>query len=126
MPSSEKATHNDRRRLDRGHAHEQLAARFFIDEGFEVLERNWRAGRKEIDLIVRKRNLVVFVEVKSSASKRFGHPAERVGRRKKQNLTDCARQYIIVHELSGVDMRFDVITFVGGKLDHYPDAFEVE
>jgi len=126
MPSSEKAPRKDRRRLDRGHAHEQLAAQFYSRQGFKILERNWRAGRKEIDLIVRKDDLVVFVEVKSSTSKRYGHPAERVDRRKQANLIDCARQYIIERDLSGVDMRFDVITFVGSKLEQFPDAFEVE
>ena len=126
MPSSDKPPHRDRRRLDRGHAHEQLAAQFYSRQGFEILERNWRAGRKEIDLIVRKGDLVVFVEVKSSTSKQYGHPVERVDRRKRENLTACAQQYITAHELSSVDMRFDVITFVGGKLEHFPDAFEAE
>jgi putative endonuclease len=125
MPSSNRTPPKDRR-LERGHEYERLAARFYIDKGFEVLERNWRAGRKEIDLIVRKRKLVVFVEVKSSASKRFGHPAERVDRRKRENLAYCARQYIIAKDLRGVDLRFDVVTFVDGRIEHFPDAFEVE
>jgi len=125
MPSSNGNPPKDRR-LETGHEYERLAARFYVDKGFEVLERNWRAGRKEIDLIVRKKNLVVFVEVKSSASKKFGHPAERVDRRKRENLTSCARQYIIARDLSGVDMRFDVVTFTDGQIEHYPDAFEVE
>jgi putative endonuclease len=123
MPSSDKPPRKDRRRLDRGHAHEQLAAKFYAKLGFDILERNWRAGRKEIDLIVRKDNQVVFVEVKSSSSRKYGHPVERVDRRKKQNLIVCALQYIVERELSGVDMRFDVVTFVDGKLEHYPDAF---
>lgn len=125
MPSSKSILPKDRR-LKTGHEYERLAARFYVDKGFEVLERNWRAGRKEIDLIVRKRNLVVFVEVKSSASKRFGHPAERVDRRKRENLANCASQYIIARDLSGVDLRFDVVTFVNGRIEHFPDAFEVE
>jgi putative endonuclease len=125
MPSSKSNPPKDRR-VERGHEYERLAARFYVDKGFDVLERNWRAGRKEIDLIVRKRNLVVFVEVKSSASKRFGHPAERVDRRKRENLANCARQYIIAKDLSGVDLRFDVVTFVDGRIEHFPDAFEVD
>ena len=125
MPSSNSIPPKDRR-LETGHEYERLAARFYVDKGFDVLERNWRAGRKEIDLIVRKGNLVVFVEVKSSKSKRFGHPAERVDRRKRENLANCARQYIIAHDLSRVDLQFDVVTFTGGRIEHFPDAFEVE
>jgi len=123
MPSSNSIPPKDRR-VATGHEFERLAERFYVDKGFDILERNWRAGRKEIDLIVRKRDVIVFVEVKSSASKRFGHPVERVDRRKRENLAHCARQYIIAQDLSGVDLRFDVITFVDGKLEHYPNAFE--
>lgn len=126
MPSSKKQPAKDRRKIDLGQRFERLAARFYTENGFNILERNWRAGRKEIDLIVRKRNLVAFVEVKASRSKQFGHPVERVDRRKIENLSNCARQYIIVKDLKDVDLRFDVVTFVDGRLEHYPNAFEVE
>lgn len=126
MPSSKPGSPVDRRKLEQGKKFEELAARFYIDNGFEVLERNWRAGHKEIDLIVRKDDIVVFVEVKSTYSKKFGHPAERVDRKKIHNLTDCARQYIIAQKLDSVDLRFDVVTFANGQLEHFPNAFEAE
>jgi len=126
MPSSKVQPKKDRRKIELGQKFERLAARFYTDNGFTILERNWRAGRKEIDLIVRRSNLVAFVEVKASRSKRFGHPVERVGRRKIENLSNCARQYIIAKDLKDVDLRFDVVTFVDGRLEHYPNAFEVE
>jgi putative endonuclease len=126
MPSSKNQPPKDRRKIERGRRFEQLAARFYTDQGFEILERNWRKGHKEIDLIVRKNDLVAFVEVKSSSSEKFGHPAERVDRKKIENLAACAREYIAYANLTGVDFRFDVVTFQNGKLEHYPDAFEVE
>ena len=126
MPSFRRGSPGDRRKIRQGRTFEELAARFYAENGFEVLERNWRAGHKEIDLIVRTNRLVVFVEVKSSFSKQFGHPVERVNRNKIKNLSDCARQYIVAKQLEDVDLRFDVVTFEGGRLEHFPDAFAVE
>ncbi len=123
MPSSEDARGRSRLRRRRGTAFEQVAAAFFQRNGFEILERNWHAGHKEIDLIVRKGDVVVFVEVKSAASQNFGHPAERVNGRKVSNLTQAARQYLTDNDIKGCDLRFDVVTFVNGKLEHYPNAF---
>ena len=88
------------------------------------MERNWRAGHKEIDLIAIKDKLILFVEVKSAATTRFGHPAERVDTKKIKNLSAAAEQYLLVHDLTGYDLRFDLITFLDGHLEHYPNAFE--
>ena len=107
-----------------GRDFENRAALFFEQSGFEILHRNWHFGHKEIDLIVRKDRLVVFVEVKSAASKKFGHPAERVDERKVSRLTDAANAYLQKYDISDYDLRFDVVTFVAGSLEHYPNAFE--
>jgi putative endonuclease len=123
MPSSEDRRKRDRGRLIKGRHFENLAAEFYEQKGFRVLERNWRAGHKEIDLIVRKDNQVVFVEVKASFSEEYGHPAAWVDERKVRNLTEAARAYIQKAEITGCDLRFDVITFLNGQLEHYPDAF---
>jgi len=110
----------------RGHEYEKTAEKFFITQGFEIVERNWRTGHKEIDLIARKRNLIVFVEVKSAETRKFGHPAERVDKRKIKNLAEAAEIYIQTNGIVGCDLRFDVVAFVDGKPEHYPDAFGVE
>ena len=124
MPSSKKNSADRTKNVSIGRSYENLAALFFEQHGFEILRRNWRAGRKEIDLIVKKDTLLVFVEVKASSSDKFGHPSERVDNRKIANLTEVARQFLITEKISGVDLRFDVVTFVKGKLEHYPAAFE--
>ncbi len=125
-PSSEHSSSSDARRHSQGRKFEQLAARFYKQNGFDILERNWHAGHKELDLIVQKDDLIVFVEVKSTYSRKFGHPAERVDNRKIRNLTDAARQYLIARNIERADLRFDLVTFVDGKLEHYPDAFPAE
>jgi len=124
MSSSDRDAHFRIPRTAIGRRYEEQAVLFFERQGYEILERNWRAGRKEIDLIVRNSDIVVFVEVKASVSERFGHPSEKVDRKKRQHLTEAARRFIVEREISGVDLRFDVITFSGGNLEHYPGAFE--
>ncbi|HWR82235.1 MAG TPA: YraN family protein [Candidatus Deferrimicrobium sp.] len=123
MPSSEDLSDEQRRRQEKGQTFERLAAEYFERHGFEILERNWRASHREIDLIVRKENLIVFVEVKSSASTKFGHPAARIDERKMANLTRAAQQYLIDYHVERCDLRFDVVTFVDGRIEHFPDAF---
>ena len=113
-----------RRRRAIGNSYEKLAATYFIDNGFEILDRNWQAGHKEIDLIVSKENLLVFVEVKSSANMKYGHPASRVDQKKIKNLTLAAQQYLVEHEIQDRDLRFDLVTFLDGWLEHFPNAFE--
>jgi putative endonuclease len=123
MPSSDKNREN---KVHRGRHYEQMAALFYEQQGFEVLAKNWRAAHKEIDLVVRKGNQLVFVEVKSTATRKFGHPAEKVGHAKIRNLTEAARRFLIEHEIENCDLRFDVVTFTRGRLEHYPNAFESE
>jgi putative endonuclease len=113
-------------RLLRGRRFEKLAAKFYKEKGFTVLERNWQAGHKEIDLIVGKDELIVFVEVKSSGTRQYGHPAERIDKKKVTNLTEAARRYVVDREIEGCDLRFDVVTFLDGELEHFPDAFAAE
>ena len=126
MPSSKRKSGRASSRVSRGHEYEKTAEKFFITQGFEVIERNWRAGHKEIDLIVRKKNLIVFVEVKSAETPKFGHPAERVNKRKVKNLTAAAEIYIQTNRIVDCDLRFDVVAFVDGRPEHYPDAFGAE
>lgn len=123
MPSSKDHRRDGERRVEAGKTYERLAASYFEQNGFEILQRNWRAGQREIDLIVRKGNLIAFVEVKSATSKKFGHPAERVNDRKVANLTKAAQRYLIDNKIENCDLRFDVVTFVNGRLEHFPDAF---
>lgn len=123
MPSSKKGQRTEDRRVETGKSYERLAALYFEQNGFEILQRNWRSGHKEIDLIVKKGNLIAFVEVKSATTHQFGHPAERVDDKKVGNLTKAAQQYLIKNDIKNCDLRFDVVTFVNGKLEHFPDAF---
>ena len=81
MPSS-KRSKSSKQLKPAWREYEKLAGNFFEQQGYKILARNWRAGRLEIDLIVQLDDLIVFVEVKSAASKKFGHPVERIDEKK--------------------------------------------
>ena len=75
----------------RGHRFEALAEAFLHERGWRVLERNVRFLRKEIDLVVEKDGIVVFVEAKGRSGPAFGHPLDAITRRKRQAISVAAR-----------------------------------
>jgi putative endonuclease len=108
---------------------EALAEAYLLRKGFQILKKNYRYGHKEIDLIAKDGNTIVFVEVKAGRSKSFGAPHERVDLRKQRNLIDAANDFIQKEKVGDCDFRFDVlaITFEKGKedIDHIKNAFMV-
>ena len=124
MSSSKRKKPDPKSRVAIGRSYEKVAARFFVENGYIICDQNWQAGNREIDIIVTKGNVVAFVEVKSSANLKFGHPAERIDKRKIANLTKAAQQYLIEKEITDCDIRFDVVTFLNGEIEHFPNAFE--
>lgn len=106
---------------------EDVAARHLERAGFRILDRNWRAGRLEIDLVVRDGGTIAFVEVKT---RRPGpqHPAEAIDRRKRARLRKAAARWITTHAERAREYRFDVVSVsVGpngrGTVRHDPGAF---
>ncbi len=126
MPSSKSPQPARRCGVTPGERSERKAAEFYKQDGYDILETNWRAGHKEIDLIVKKGNLLVFVEVKSSRTKSFGHPVEKVTAKKIQNLVDAATRYVADHNITGCDLRFDVVAITNGTIELFPGAFPAE
>lgn len=108
---------------------EDLACDFLQKKGYAILERNFRFGKKEIDIIAQKDNTIIFVEVKAGYSKNFGEPQERVTKRKQKQIIDVALSYIQKNDLKETDFRFDVITIKKNKketsLEHFESAFLV-
>ena len=104
---------------------EQMAAGFLLQNGYRVLERNWRWGKAEIDLIVQIDETLVFVEVKTRSHARFGYPDEAVGPKKERLMVEAATEYLYRLDWQG-EFRFDVIAVLLEKeplVEHYPDAF---
>ena len=76
-----------------GRAGEAIAAEFLGMIGYGIIERNLRIGRNEIDIVASDRDCLVFVEVKTRRSGRFGSPAGAVGREKILGIRRAAGRY---------------------------------
>ena len=105
---------------------EELAAGFLSKSGYEILERNWRYKRAEIDIICRKDDILVFVEVKTRSDDYFGRPEDFVTSHKEDMLSTAAPIYMesIGHEWA---LRFDVIGVLIKNevvdIQHFTDVF---
>lgn len=107
---------------------EHLARKYFEKKGYKILDHNYRSRYGEIDLIVRKKNDLTFVEVKYRTSLDFGLPYESVKRRKQNKIRKVATLYLVTHKLwNKVDCHFDIISIhkEAGKekIEHIKDAF---
>jgi putative endonuclease len=77
-----------------GHTGEDLAAKYLSEKGYNILHRNWRHARWEVDIIADKNGILHFVEVKTRRSRKFGHPEEQVDDKKIQNLLNASEEYL--------------------------------
>ena len=95
--------------------------------GLAVIERNFRCRDGEIDIVARRGRLLVFCEVKTRRSDRWGLPAEAVNGVKRARLRRLAAEWMRARRPGAVDVRFDVVSVLerDGKLvaHHIPDAF---
>lgn len=122
-------------RNEKGRTGEQLAVDALIEEGYEILEQNWRNGHLEIDIIARDKGVLVFVEVKTRRETTFGPPVDGVNTLKIRRLIRAAQAYIHSSGYLG-ESRFDIVSIIspdqelpGGvrvlkpQLNIYKDAF---
>ena len=133
-----KKADNRTRKRKTGDRGEDIATEYLKKNGYIIVERNWKHGKNEIDIIAQKHAEIYIIEVKTTASDRaesFKLPSEAVDREKRKNLTDCAREYInfrkrrfptYVHE----GYHFDVIEVYLNRetpeINHIKDAFFAE
>lgn len=102
---------------------EVLAREYLESKGYDVLDVNYTTKLGEIDVVARQGSYVVFIEVKSRLSKRFGAPMEAVNREKQRKYVKTAELYLIKKKLTGCDVRFDVIEVFADKINHVENAF---
>ena len=94
---------------DFGQWGEELAANYLESRGYRILERDWHSGHRDIDIIARNVDCVVFVEVKTRRSNDFGEPYEAVNYQKRRNLISAINHYIKYKRLE-LRPRFDIIS----------------
>ena len=112
---------------DVGDEGEDLAAAYLANEGFQIIERKYRHGHGDIDIIAREGDCTVFVEVKMRTNNRFGPAIVAIPPAKQQQVARMARFYIWEHQLDTIECRFDAvcIDIIKGKtvFTHIRDAF---
>ncbi len=114
----------------RGRASEDLAASYLESRGLVVCARNVTLAGAELDLVARLEDAdpptIVFVEVRSRADDRAGHPLETIGPAKQRRLIRAATAYLVREELwERVAVRFDVVAIVFGGPDEHDKAPEI-
>lgn len=88
---------------------EKIAQGYLINKGYEILETNFYTKRGEIDIIAQKDKCIIFVEVKTRTSLKYGTPAMAVNSTKKKHIKSVAKTFLYLKRLNGYDVRFDVI-----------------
>ena len=114
-------------RARRGAYGEIVAALWLEDRGLVVLDRNWRSGRGELDIVVRDGDVIAFVEVKTRAPGPQA-PIEALSHTKRRAMRRASEAWIHAHPGVGREFRFDVVGVIqepreAPRIQHFPDAF---
>lgn len=105
---------------------EALAAEFVEKQGYEILERDWKSGHHDLDIIARDEDTLVIIEVKTRRNRLFGDPEEAIDYKKRLSLQSAINHYVKSHRIK-IPVRFDVISIVGmigstPGIDHIKDV----
>jgi putative endonuclease len=122
-------THLPEERPAAGRAAEEAVCRYLEERGLEIVARNVRGRRGEVDIVAREGDTLAFVEVRYRGRKDFGLPEESVDRRKRLRVVSAARDYLAEESIaSWKRARFDVAAVEDGPggtvIRYYPDAFD--
>ncbi len=104
-----------------------MACQYLADLGYQIIERNWRYSKAEIDIIAKDQEVLVFIEVKTRSSDYFGKPEDFVSEHKELLYSDAASRYM---ESIGYEweIRFDIISVLLNTrgiytIEHFKDAW---
>jgi putative endonuclease len=105
---------------------EQLAVDFLIKNGYNILDRNYRFDRAEVDIIAKKEEILSIIEVKTRTNIDFGNPEDFVTPKQIKNLVKAVNEYVTENDLD-LEVRFDIVAIVkekqSFKIEHLKDAF---
>jgi putative endonuclease len=102
---------------------EDIASDYLVAKGYEIVIRNYRYKRSEIDIISKSGETLVFVEVKFRSGDFYGNPEQAVGSKKEEQVLNAADNYIFENNWNG-PVRFDVISVINNiSIEHFEDVF---
>ncbi len=110
----------NRRKL--GTAYEQLAIQYLMNQGINILEKNYYSSHGEIDIVAQDGDILVFFEVKYRKNADFGQPWEAVSYLKQKRICQAAREYCYRRKVVS-QVRYDVISILGDESEWYKNAF---
>lgn len=112
-----------------GQRGEDLAVRHLKKKGYKIIERNYRTRNGEVDIIARHKGRLVFIEVKTRQSRRYGHPKFAVTADKQRKISMVALEYLKKNHSLQTSARFDVVTVQssenGPVIEIVANAFEL-
>nr|WP_305137383.1 YraN family protein [uncultured Schaedlerella sp.] len=107
-----------------GAAYEQAAGYYLEQQGYVILQYNYRCRVGEIDLVAKDGDCLVFCEVKYRKTGGSGSPLEAVDFRKQQRIFRCAQYYMMEKRLGDIPSRFDVVGIEGARVTLIKNAFD--
>lgn len=109
-----------------GKSGEEIAANHLLKKGYIIHHRNWRCGRKELDIVAEKDHTLVIVEVKTRTDTTFGLPTDAITDAKIRRIVNSTDAYLRKYRID-LPVRFDIITVIKNKdtesLEHIEKAF---
>lgn len=105
---------------------ENLAVKHLTEKGYQIIEKNYRFKKNEIDLVAQYENQIIIIEVKTRQTAEIGEPWMAVTRSKQKSIIQVANHYIQTKQID-LHTRFDIISIVHNnfrtKIEHIEDAF---
>lgn len=112
--------------ITKGIIGENKAVEYLVLKGYRVMDRNYRSKIGEIDIIATKDNILIFIEVKTRTSTKYGYPYEAVNWKKQDKIIKTSLVYIKQRKLLNYQMRYDIIEVYlseKSRINHIENAF---
>ena len=102
---------------------ESKARRFLKRAGYKIIEKNYRNKIGEIDVICKDGDTLVFVEVKTRLTEKYGEPSEAVTTFKQKKIASVSKLYLAERGTGDISCRFDVVEVKKNEINHIKNAF---
>jgi len=106
---------------------EDIAVNYLVHKGYQILDRNVQLDKVELDIVAKKDDTYVFVEVKTRSTDQYGYPEQAITGTKRQHILDAVEMYLELHHIDA-EIRIDVLTVILREnlysVMHFEDAVE--